>query len=107
VLRGRERGATEDTENTERKRRVELPFWRVGSFCISECVARVGVVWRGLALIGNCGMPTLAGRACRRAGRGEAGVSMAPMAPGATLLLAARMVILYLKGWWCAAVMKI
>ena len=60
VLRaGREGGATEDTENTE-GRGWGLPIWRVGSFCISGFVVRVGVVWRALEQVGAWGMSTLA-----------------------------------------------
>jgi hypothetical protein len=32
-----------------------LRFWRVGSFCISESMARVGVVWRALEQVGATG----------------------------------------------------
>ena len=67
-------------------------------------MARVGVVWHRLARGDNWGMPTLAGWTSGRAARGAASVSMAP---GATFVLAARMVVLYLMGRWCAPVMKI
>jgi hypothetical protein len=46
------RGVTQSTQRrrgTEKREAMGLPSWRVGSFCISEWVVRVGRVWRALA----------------------------------------------------------
>jgi hypothetical protein len=59
VLRDPGRVHRWDAEDAE-GRGGGLPFWRVGSFCISGVMVRVGVVWHGLARVGVSGLPILA-----------------------------------------------